>query len=185
VTKSFVSYSQIGQDKFVFEQLKPGDNPPGTFLDIGCSTPAVVNNTFALEKLGWKGVLVDLAEDMVELCQKERTNPVFHGDATKIDWASLCDQHGLGRAIDYLSLDIDDNAGEESKALIVLRNLVAAGFSFRVITCEHDFYRIGDIARKPIREFLLKNSYRLVAADAGPCGVPSPGSEQEDWWVRP
>ena len=42
------SYSQCGQDFFVFNILK---QKTGTFLDLGCYLPIKINNTFLLEKL--------------------------------------------------------------------------------------------------------------------------------------
>ncbi len=173
---TFISCSQVGQDAFVYEKF---GNLVGTFLDVGCGHPVVMNNTVALERLGWKGLLVDSNPAMVELCRKNRTSPVFEGDATKIDWLVLCDRYGLERKIDYLSLDIDDQPGQESKALCVLENLVSAGFQFRVITCEHDFYRLGDGVRKAIREFLQQNFYDLSVAD-----VSDDNLLFEDWWTH-
>ena len=49
------SYSQAGQDRFV--RAVHGDTP-GFFLDVGCSDPVHISNTYALEKLGWRGLLV-------------------------------------------------------------------------------------------------------------------------------
>jgi len=176
----FVSYSQAGQDIFVYEQLvKPSDYVSGTFLDIGCGFPSQINNTVALEKLGWTGLLVDMDHERVEMCKNERKSPVIEHDATTLDYAAACDEHHLGRAIDYLSLDIDDQPGDASKALIVLKNLLAAGFSFRLITCEHDRYRLGDSGRNSIRELLLANSYTLARAD-----VTHHDLEFEDWWTK-
>jgi hypothetical protein len=176
----FVSYSQAGQDIFVYEQLvKPTNFVSGTFLDIGCGFPSQINNTFALEELGWRGLLVDMDHERVEMCKRERKNPVIEHDATTLDYAAACDAQGLGRAIDYLSLDIDDQPGEDSKALKVLKNLFAAGFSFRVITCEHDRYRLGDTGRNAMRELLLANSYTLAKADHTHHDL-----EFEDWWTK-
>src|SRR5271165_5197371 len=105
----FVSYSQAGQDLFVYERLvKPTNNLSGTFLDIGCGMPSTISNSVALERLGWRGLLVDIDPERVALCRLERKNPVIEQDATKIDWAGVCEAHGLSREIDYLSLDIDD-----------------------------------------------------------------------------
>ena len=178
--RDFISYSQAGQDVFVYEKLvKPTNNLSGTFLDIGCSHPFAANNTVALEKLGWRGLLIDKNPEMVELCRENRTSPVFEGDATKIDWLALCGKYELGRGIDYLSLDIDDQLGEESKTLLVLENLVSAGFQFCVITCEHNFYLLGDGVRTAIREFLQKNFYDLSVAD-----VSDDNLVFEDWWTH-
>ncbi len=176
MSNPFVSCSQAGQDTFIYNRLY--GNVPGTFLDVGCNHPTLINNTVALEKLGWRGLLVDKDHEMVEFCKKVRTSPVVEGDATELDWARLWDEYYPGRVIDYLSLDIDDVLGEKSKTLVVLKNLVGSGFSFRAITCEHNRYLLGDESRNAIREFLLANSYELFAGD-----VSDQGLEFEDWWV--
>jgi hypothetical protein len=171
----FISHSQAGQDKFVYDTL----GKSGTFLDIGCGFPIEINNTYALEQLGWRGLLVDLNHEFVEQCRRERTNPVLEHDAMAVDWPVTCNWHNLGRKIDYLSLDIDDEEGKESKMLIVLRNLLAAGLSFRVITFEHNRYFLGDSVRIPSREILLNAGYTLAVPD-----VANDGLEYEDWWTH-
>ena len=176
----FISNSQVGQDTFVYEQLvKPTNYLDGTFLDIGCNMPIQYNNTASLERLGWRGLLVDANLICVNACLQERKNPVICADATKVDWPTACKLYSLGTAIDYLSLDVDDTLGAaDSKVLVVLKNLLDAGFTFRAITVEHDRYRVGDHARDSMRELLFP-SYTLFAAD-----VSDHGLEFEDWWIR-
>ena len=171
----FISYSQAGQDKFVYDTLvKPTNYINGTFLDIGCGFPIEINNTYSLEQLGWRGVLIDKDPGFVESCRQQRQSPVVEADATTMIWGN-----DSGRVIDYLSLDIDDEEGKESKMLIVLRNLLAAGLSFRVITFEHNRYFLGDSVRIPSREILLNAGYTRAMPD-----VATDGLEYEDWWTR-
>ena len=55
---STLSLAQIGQDKFVLEQLNNKEN--GFFIDIGSGHPIVINNTVVLEKdYGWDGLNFD------------------------------------------------------------------------------------------------------------------------------
>ena len=178
----FISHSQAGQDKFVYDTLvKPTNYINGSFLDIGCGFPVEINNTYSLERLGWDGLLIDINPEFIEQCRRERTSYAFVRDATVVDWATLVDTYAsrFGRNIDYLSLDIDDEEGKESKMLIVLRNLLAAGLSFRVITFEHNRYFLGDSVRIPSREILLNAGYTLAVPD-----VANDGLEYEDWWTR-
>jgi hypothetical protein len=178
VMELFSSYSQSGQDIFVYDLLiKPHNYLSGTFLDVGCSTPFQNNNTAALEQAGWTGLLIDINAGVIEECRRLRKSPAIEADATTMDWRALCENHHLGQAIDYLSLDVDDVAGEQSKAVCVLENIIKAGLSFRAITCEHDRYRVGDSARNAMR-VLLQSSYKLFAAD-----VSDKGLEYEDWWI--
>lgn len=166
----FVSLSQAGQDKFAYERI--GNS--GTFLDIGCGDQNG-SNTLALERLGWTGVLVDMKHKSADWCRCNRRNLVIEQDATTIDWDTR-----IGfRSFDYLSLDIDDTKGEPSKIVQVLTSLLDAGFMFRVMTIEHDRYRIGDETRNQVRDICIAQGYKLAVGD-----VAHKGNEFEDWWVR-
>jgi hypothetical protein len=165
----FVSRSQVGQDTFAYEQI----GEVGTFLDIGSKDPFFHNNSASLEEIGWHGAAIDIDAEEVNKFKQSRKTPVFCKDATQVDWRSFCAANDLGLTIDYLSLDI------EGSELQVLKELVGAGFSFRVITCEHNRYLVGDEYRNAIRDFLLSRGYVLVWPD-----VASRGCEFEDWWVR-
>jgi len=167
----FASNSQAGQDLWAWEKL--GKPNCGIFLDIGCGHPQTINNTYALEKLGWAGWLVDIGAEPIKLCGEMRSARAICADATQIDWRAL----GLGEArVDYLSLDIDD------WTLAALENLLRHGVSFRVATIEHDAYRLGDKLRIPERELLINAGYVLDRADVFASGYPD--FPFEDWWVH-
>jgi len=52
-------YSQARQDEFVTQVLKNKRN--GFFIDIGCSDPVNINNSFHLETdLDWNGICIDI-----------------------------------------------------------------------------------------------------------------------------
>jgi SAM-dependent methyltransferase len=188
----FISYSQIGQDTFVYDQLvKPFNNLLGTFLDIGCSDGVAINNTLALERLGWRGLLVDIDPEAIKKCKINRTSPAILGDAMTMDWSAVCEEYCLGKSIDYLSLDIDDLAipGTDwavhaprwaAMVLSVLENLLASGFSFHAITCEHNGYLDGGEGKAAMQELLKANSYRLFAEGT----YPPSGWSQDDFWLK-
>ena len=165
----FESLSQAGQDKFAYERI--GNS--GTFIDIGCGDQNG-SNTLALERLGWTGVLVELDKKRAAWCRRNRRTCLFERDALTMDWTILRD-----RQFDYLSLDIDDTKGEPSKIVQVLTSLLDAGFMFRVMTIEHDRYRIGDETRNQVRDICIAQGYKLAVGD-----VAHKGNEFEDWWVR-
>lgn len=165
----FVSLSQAGQDKFAYERI--GNS--GTFLDIGCGDQNG-SNTLALERIGRTGVLVELDKKRAAWCRRNRRTCLFEQDALTMDWTILRD-----RQFDYLSLDIDDTKGEPSKIVQVLTSLLDAGFMFRVMTIEHDRYRIGDETRNQVRDICIAHGYKLAVGD-----VAHKGNEFEDWWVR-
>lgn len=68
-----MTYSQAQQDLFAYYLC--GSN--GYFLDLGCSNPIEINNTYLLENNGWKGLLFDIDADFISKCQKIRKNPAF------------------------------------------------------------------------------------------------------------
>lgn len=137
---------------------------PGTFLDIGCNHPIDGSNTYALEQLGWTGLLVDCMPEACQLCRDIRTSKVEQVDAKSNRW--------LPAHYDYLSLDVDDATAE------TLYHLVADGVTFTVATIEHDSYRLGPGPKDQMRHILLNAGYSLSRADIT-CG----GKAFEDWWI--
>lgn len=159
----FVSYSQAGQDRFVYDLL--GHDFKGTFLDIGCSHPTEINNTYALDKLGWRGSSIDIT-DILDLYQKHRKSHFAQTDATRLTF-----EHGT--LYDYGSFDIDGATFD------ALENAITQGVKFRVLTVEHDSYRLGTEMRDKERELLRRHGYTLICEDVCHEGYPF-----EDWWVR-
>jgi hypothetical protein len=51
-------YSQMGQDKWVSEEVFPGVKS-GFFLDVGSGDGTFLSNTKALEQTGWTGICID------------------------------------------------------------------------------------------------------------------------------
>jgi hypothetical protein len=96
------SYSQCGQDIFVYNILKK-DN--GTFLDLGCYLPKNINNTYLLELNGWTGISLDIIDYNEEW--KERKNKFIQQDCMNTDLTNLLDTHYNNKVIDYLSLDME------------------------------------------------------------------------------
>jgi len=173
----FKSCSQAGQDRFVYELLiRTKLQTAGTFLDIGSGHPSRNNNTIALERLGWSGLLVDMSERVGQMAHNLRKNPFLCADASKMNWEEqrkLC-SHLIPPIVDYLSLDVD------ADTLVTLRTLPLPRVRFRVITIEHDAYRHGDGPRAAMREILTTHDYDLVCKDVRFNGRPF-----EDWWVDP
>ena len=174
------SYSEQRQDVFAYEHVS---KPLGTFLDVGCWNPVVNNNSYGLEQLGWRGVLIDIDDQWETLCKRERKNPFKCVDALKVNWQDVCIANDLDSHIDYLSLDIDDHVTDPfSKTLEVLGRMISAGLSFRAITVEHDAYRLGNEPRASIRKFLAESGYQLHTADVS-CHPGDPDWTFEDWFL--
>lgn len=175
---NFKTYSQAHQDLFTYRVLvKPEGLLKGTFLDIGCCHPTEINNTYALELIGWRGILCDRDPNACALCREQRTAKMIEGDAVALPWAEILKEFlGSGpQVIDYLSLDIDSGTD------LVLAALPLADVRFRVITLEHDAYRFGNRPREAMRNLMDKYGYDLVCADV--CGIE--GMPYEDWFVAP
>lgn len=53
------SYSQHGQDTFVYETFFKRQTEPGTFVDVGAYDGVTFSNTLLFERLGWTGICVE------------------------------------------------------------------------------------------------------------------------------
>lgn len=175
---AFKSYSQAGQDRFVYAVLSsPEHLGNGTFLDIGASHPITTNNTYGLEQIGWSGLCVDKREDFYAL-RSQRKCTYLCSDALTLDWSQTLNDNELSDSpIDYLSIDID------RRSFDVLKIILRTKYRFRVITIEHDLYAQGSKARNEMRITLLNNKYTLICADV--CGYKDSKCPFEDWWVSP
>lgn len=168
-------YSQAGQDHFVYNVAVKGEKQSiGTFLDVGCADPEVFSNTYALEKIGWRGLLIDAAPHLAPLVEAKRASPFLCADATTIDWGAAIARHELPNVIDYLSFDVD-GAGEAAFSRMPWGTL-----HFRILTVEHDSYRFGDGPKNTMRAILRDFGYDLLCPD-----VCNDGVAFEDWWVHP
>jgi FkbM family methyltransferase len=69
-------FSQINQDKYYIENISKF-KCNGTFIEIGGYDGITGSNTYFLEKyLNWSGLIVECNPEIVELCKKNRRNPV-------------------------------------------------------------------------------------------------------------
>lgn len=178
----FTTHSQAGQDAWVHELLVKGEGlKDGTFLDIGClcegrPDAVTLSNTYALEQIGWRGLLVDIAP--CPEVERQRTARFIQRDATKTDLLGEVTVIGLRHGpIDYLSLDVDE------ASVATLKKLLADGIRFRVATIEHDSYQHGPKRRDEMRTLLIAAGYTLLRPDVCvrcPDGVERPF---EDWWI--
>lgn len=166
--------SQAGQDRFVHALAVEGEGrTPGTFLDIGCNNPIIISNTYALERIGWTGVLIDCDPGWATSIAESRRSPFVCCDAKDIDWPRMLERFAT-HPIDYLSFDLDESG------LKVLHGMPLSSVRFRILTIEHDAYRFGDAVRQAMRGTLREHGYDLLCPD-----VTAQGCQFEDWWVDP
>ena len=122
--------------------------------EIGAGHPQDGNNSYIFEKnLGWKGISLDIA-DTRDIWYSVRQNSLLVEDATTADYQSILKP--FPQIIDYLSLDIDSSYD------IVLQKIPFNDHIFKIITIEHDFYRLGDEFREKERKFSASLGYYLL-----------------------
>lgn len=168
----FRSESQAGQDEYVYRVLAKSN---GTFFDIGSQNPVEINNSHALELIGWTGFLFDVNLDVADETRKTRSSPFVHADMVAFDWDSFLEANTLvNTRIDYLSLDIDE------ASLPALRKIPFDKVSFNVCTIEHDRYRFGPNVAQEMRDIMQRNGYHMICKD-----VMYDGNPFEDWYVHP
>ena len=73
-THKKISYSYGGIDSLVLNIFKNQKN--GFYLDIGCGHPIKNNNTYLLNKKGWRGINIDLDEENIDLFNSYRKKDV-------------------------------------------------------------------------------------------------------------
>jgi hypothetical protein len=169
-----LSLSQAGQDVFPRHLVRR----PGTYLDIGSFRPTYHNNTYALEKEGWKGLSIDY-QDFGEEFAKKRKNPFLYGDATSVKWDTVVAEYPfLQKTVDYISFDVDE------ATMPAVAHFPWDKIRFATMTIEHDRYRFGTATRDYIRRVLTEHGYTLVCADVV---MPDSPTEKygafEDWWA--
>ena len=149
-----------------------GKEYKGTFIDIGCRHPVYHNNTYLLEKYGWKGYAVDLANYTAEW-DKYRPDTVYENkNAFDVNYEEQVNKLNEKPLIDFLSIDLEV-PGERFN---ILKRVFDTGYEFKAITIEHDAYCHPVESEKiPQREFLTDKGYVLVRK----CEVI------EDFWINP
>ena len=170
-----ISGSKEGQDRLVRSLIKS----KGFFLDIGCGMPEVANNTFNLEKIGWKGVLVDRNQEYVDFCKKNRKCPVFNLDCdfkNKTDWVDFLNLNKTPKVIDYISVDVNYSN------INFVKNFPFDEYEFKIMTFETDVYKCGsDVKIAEIEVISNYDFYAMVLEDAM---LEREGRVWEDWWIN-
>jgi hypothetical protein len=171
------NYSQAFQDLFVLTALNGKRH--GTYLEIGAQQPFYQNNTALLEtKFNWKGVSIEIREDLCKMFSEQRNNKILCQDATRIDYSNLLQEFDSGNIIDYLQLDC-----EPSKTTFEILTMIPFDqYKFRLITYEHDHYvDLTNTYRNKSREYLQERGYLLLVSNVS----LNEWSPFEDWWYHP
>ncbi len=181
----YTYYGSEMQDLWAFKML--GKNQ--TFLDVGCGGPIHCNNTYMLEKEGWKGICIDSrlkvdGKNLSSFYKKERKSKLFRLDSTTEKFIVTLNENYSNRLIDYISLDVDESG------LDTLKNLLNNGYNFKCMTFEHDLYQRGGLNRLmkfESKDILLKRGYFPLFENV--CLNYSVDLQRgvkpwEDWWVN-
>jgi hypothetical protein len=171
------NYSQAYQDMFVLAILNGKRN--GTYLEIGAQEPFYQNNSALLEtQFDWKGISIEIREDLCKKFAEERKNQILCKDATKINYEKLLDEFNQGTDLDYLQVDC-----EPSKTTFeILTAIPFEKYRFAVITYEHDHsVDVTGSYRDKSRRYLKSLGYELAVKDV----APNDEYTFEDWWVHP
>lgn len=167
---SLHSFSNEGQDILTLKLI----GPSGFFLDIGSGNPVYGNNSFVLELMGWRGLMVDGSEESIQRARRYRSNPAVLTDATRADWVALLQAVNAPPVIDYISLDVDE------ANINVVSSFPFDRYQFRLMTYEHDRYNSGDARKVACEEALRPYPQYVRLLD----NATVQGLEWEDWWVN-
>lgn len=171
------NYSQAYQDMFVLAVLN--GKRDGTYLEIGAQEPFYQNNTALLEtEFGWKGISIEIKENLCQMFSEQRKNQILCKDATKINYEKLLDEMDVGNDLDYLQIDC-----EPSKTTFeILTSIPFEKYRFAVITYEHDHsVDVTGSYRDKSRRYLKSCGYKLIVKDV----APNDEYTFEDWWIHP
>lgn len=171
------SYSQCGQDLFVNYLTK---GVPGKFLDLGCSLPKKINNTYFLELVGWHGISMDIQDFSKQW--SERKCKFLQADCLNVDYNNLLKDYYTENTIDYLTLDME-GCGDRFK---LLQKIIESNYNFKIITIEHDAYMGESFVQNeqiPQRKLLEQKGYKLLCSNIS--HDANPELFFEDWWIHP
>lgn len=151
-----------------------GDIENGYYIEIGVGDYKKGNSTYFLETYyNWKGVSVDYKHNLFENFNNNRKNPCIHDNALSFDWYEYLSKNNFPKIINFLSIDIDTESGDNAN-LLALLNLPLTQYKFKVIIIEHNAgvnYRLTKY-RDLQREILTALGYSLLV----------PG-DVDDLWV--
>lgn len=156
---SIESYSQSFQDVFATKICKENR----TFVEIGAARPKLVNNSYLLDKLGWKGFSIELSSKFAKnwddaLRSNHRTTKFYHDNALTFDYFSAVQENNLPIRLGYLSCDIEP----AKNTFDALKRILSQGLQFDCITFEHDLYQEKTDFNTQSKDFLSDYGYKVA-----------------------
>ena len=158
-------YPGEGQDLFVLSILE--GKTEGFYIELGSRDPIEKSNSFVLERyFQWRGISIDIDSKYFDRFNRIRKNKTYLENAVNF-------KYEISGIVDYLSVDLD---GQDT--ILAVENLLNQDILPRVITFEHDQYKMGPEFKNETREYILSHGYELVA-NAYDTGA------YEDWYAHP
>ncbi len=191
-----ISNSQSGQDAWVDNVFKDKDPRELFFVDCAAHNGIDINNTYLLEKAGWKGICIEANRDIFKELIANRNSICYNVvcldyngtvgfaengvngkviEGEDFQCFTLKTILGVQKVVDYLSLDVE---GSELK---VMQSIDFNECLVRSITVEHNKYANGSELKDSIFEFLSNNGFVRVEDDI--C-VGNPNLPFEDWYLH-
>lgn len=165
----------------IITKLLLGDK--GYFVDLGSGDgmgDPCDSNTFWLEEIGWRGLLLDYERRYINKSAELRPNSIsVLANALQINYSELFKVNNVPKVIDYLSIDI------EPSSIAVLKRFPFGEYDFKFLTIEHDWYNFpyGPQQKRELTLFMNGLPYRKIADDVGLTRRTT--SFLEDWYVNP
>ncbi len=163
--------SQAYQDVFALKTAQHN-----TYIEIGANDPVLYNNTYLLEKNGWKGISLELHQENSNQWIG-RKNKIYYADAIFFDYLAALKENNLPTHIGYLSCDIEP----PENTFAALKKVIEQGITFDCITFEHDIYRSEIDYNCIATKYLEDQGYKVAVTEVY---HPHPQYHFETWYVK-
>jgi hypothetical protein len=128
-------YAQLEQDIISLSYLNHLRN--GYFVDIGCSDPVLLSNTYRLETdYEWTGLGIDIDISSSWNSIRPRTTAI-QANALELNYQELFDKHNVPIEVNLLSIDLEP----PTLNFEVLERALSTNRTFNVVVFETDEYR--------------------------------------------
>lgn len=119
------SYSQFGEDKYVYSILKSKSLLKGVYIDVGSNHPTSISNTYLFYKNGYKGYAIEPNRELSKLHRifrsKDKVIQVGIGDTASIEEFNISKTPGISS---FKYKDIKMNYYSELIPILKLDSLV-------------------------------------------------------------
>jgi hypothetical protein len=180
-------HSQAWQDQFVDLLLMSDDGQlkkTGYFVDVGAGTQQEIDsNSIVFERRGWQGIAID--SDPTRLVDRScicETCFIGDGSNNTVTLSKVLNKNNAPNIIDYLSVDI------EGYDLMAVQSLVDNGYTFKVLTIEHNLYCQGSTFKDNIFNYLSSMGYIRIVDNVGDHADIDNLHRRyffEDWYIDP